>query len=138
MKQVKEAVKQMLKENYEQACNGYLVELMRMWEWDAHNGYWVSEEVGSVYAYGDWIFIGMSDIIFCVENDVEEKEYQDWQEYCVFASEYKQVIPNFPSWHKGCPRLTKEQQGKLIAIKKSLDECIEEYKEKINNMRIRL
>ena len=138
MKQVKGSVKQMLKENYEQACNGYLIELMRMWEWDGHNGYWVSEEVGSVYAYGDWIFIGMDDIIFCVENDVEENEYEDWQEYCVFANEYKQVIPNFPSWHKGCPRLTKEQQDKLIAIKKSLDEGIEEYKENINNMRIRL
>lgn len=133
MKKIEQATKRNLRQAYEQACNGYLVELMRMWEWDAHYGYWIGDEVGGVYAYGDWIFIDMANIIFCVENDVEEKEYTEWQEYCIFAQEYKQDTPNFPSWHKGCPRLTKEQQDKLVALKKSLNDCIKEYKVQTSN-----
>ena len=39
MKKAKDAVKRQLKEQWEQACNGFLVELLRMWELDAHYGY---------------------------------------------------------------------------------------------------
>ena len=52
MKQTKESIKKRLKEQYEKACNGYLVELLRMWEFDSYYGYWISEEIGGVYDYG--------------------------------------------------------------------------------------
>lgn len=132
MKTLNQKAKQMLREPYEKSCNDFLLALIVMWHWDNSCGYWVGDDVGGVYAYGDWIFIDMSDIIFCVENDIEEEEYIEWQEYSVFASEYDQTIPNFQSWHKGCPRLSKEQQEKLIALKKNLNDCIEEYKEQVN------
>lgn len=133
MNKAKQATKQKLRQAYEKACNGYLAELLRMWELDKFYAYWANEEVGELLDYGCGEFsMNMDNIIFCVENDIEEKEYREWLDYCVFAQEYKQDTPNFPSWHKGCPRLSKEQQDKLIALKRNLNDCIEEYKNSYN------
>ena len=133
MKTTKPSTKQKLRRAYEKACNGYLAELLRMWELDKFYAYWANEEVGGLLDYGCGEFsMNMDNIIFCVENDIEEKEYHEWLEYCVFAHEYKQDMPSFPSWHKGCPRLSKEQQDKLIALKRNLNDCINEYKEQVN------
>ena len=55
MKKAKDAIKRQLKEQWQQSCNGFLVELLRMWELDAHYGYWIGDETGGVYDYGDGI-----------------------------------------------------------------------------------
>lgn len=124
------AHKKLLKENYEKACNAYIGMLAEMWGWDAKSyGYWVGDEVGGIYSYGECTFIDMEDIIFCVDNDVEKEEYSEWQEYCLFAHEYKQTMPNFKSWHNGCPRLSKDAQKHLTSLKERLDKTIQEYKE---------
>lgn len=125
---VNEEVKSLLKKDYERACNGFLVELLNMWELDSFYGYWIGDEIGGVYAYGDRIFINIDDIRYCVENDIEENEYIEWQDYCVFANEFHQTIPNFPSWHKGCPRLSEGEKQKLRDLKKELENTINEYK----------
>ena len=76
MEKTKNSVKRMLKEQYEKACNGYLVELLRMWELDAYYGYWIGQEIGGVYDYGGGMFtIGMNDIIYCVEHDIGREQY---------------------------------------------------------------
>lgn len=123
-----EAIRKTLRKEYEKACNAYLVELLNMWGWDGRNGYWIADKVGEVFAYGDSTFIDMSNIIYCVENDVKEDEYDEWQEYTIFASEFNQTIPNFPSWHKGCPRLSEAEQQKLRDLKRGLDAAIDDYK----------
>ena len=74
MEQTKPAVKRQLKENYENACNGYLVELLRMWELDACYGYWNSDQPGTIYHYAETHNLTMEDIIYIVENDIEEDE----------------------------------------------------------------
>ena len=127
------AHKKLLKENYENACNAYIGMLVEMWDWDAKSyGYWVGDEVGGTYSYGECTFINMEDIIFCVDNDVEKEEYSEWQEYCMFAHEYKQTMPNFKSWHKGCPRLSKDAQKHLTSLKERFEKTIQEYKENTN------
>lgn len=124
-----EAVKKILRKEYEKTCNAYVLELGSMWEWDCDAyGYWVADDVGGVYTYGDFTFIDMSNIIYCVENDVKEDEYDEWQEYTIFASEFNQTIPSFPSWHKGCPRLSEAEQQKLRDLKRDLDAAIKDYK----------
>ena len=50
MKKAKDAIKRQLKEQWQQACNGFLVELLRMWELDAHYGYWIGDETGAIVA----------------------------------------------------------------------------------------
>ena len=122
------AHKELLKKNYEDACNSYLKALADAWEWDVDSyGFWIADCVGETFSYGDNIFIDMQDIIFCVENDVKEYEYEEWQEYCLFAHEYNQNIPNFKSWHKGCPRLSKEEQKHLVSLKETFDKAIKDY-----------
>ena len=53
MSKTKDSIKAMLRKQWEKVCNGYLVELLRIWELDAHYGYWNSDEVGSIYHYGE-------------------------------------------------------------------------------------
>ena len=131
MKKTKDAVKRLLKEQWEKACNGYLVELLRMWELDAYYGYWIGEEIGGVYDYGGGMFtIGMNDIIYCVEHDIGREQYIEWQEYCCDAAEFGFDMPNLKSWIMGCPRTSQEVFKKLREMKKILDDAIKAEKEK--------
>jgi len=131
MKKAKDAIKRQLKEQWKQACNGYLVELLRMWELDGHYGYWIGEDVGGVYDYGGDMCIGMDDIIYCVEHDVTEEEYREWSDYCVEASEFGFDTPNLKSWHMGCPRTPKETFDHLRILKKNLADAVEEEKQRM-------
>ena len=116
----------LLKENYEKACNDYVAALLNLWDLDSHYGYWICGEVGGVYNYGDGIFtINMQDIVYCVENGVNEQEYEEMLEYCVKCSEYNLPTMNLNAWHKGAPRY---EFTKLDAIKDDLNKTIEEYK----------
>lgn len=131
MKKTEDAKKAKLRKDYEQACNGYLCELLNMWELDAHYGYWIAEEIGGVYDYGGGMFtIGMYDIIYCVEHDIGREQYIEWQEYCCDASEFGFDMPNLKSWIMGCPRTSQEVFKKLREMKKILDDAIKAEKEK--------
>ena len=131
MKKTKDSMKAMLREQWEKACNGYLVELLRMWELDAYYGYWIGDEVGGVYDYAAGVMtINMDDIIYCVEHDVGREQYIEWQEYCCDASEFGFDMPNLKSWIMGCPRTSQEVFKKLREMKKILDDAIKAEKEK--------
>ena len=131
MEKTKDAVKRQLKEQWEKACNGYLVELLRMWELDAYYGNWIGEEVGGVYDYGYGMFtISMDDIIYCVENDVKREQYMEWQEYICDASEFGFDLPNLKSWMMGCPRTSPEAFERLRKMKAELNEAVKVEKER--------
>ena len=131
MEKTKNSVKRMLKEQYEKACNGYLVELLRMWELDAYYGYWIGQEIGGVYDYGGGMFtIGMNDIIYCVEHDIGREQYMEWQDYLCDAAEFGFDTPNLKSWMMGCPRTTPEVFEKLRKMKAELNDAIKAEKEK--------
>ena len=131
MKKTKDAVKRQLKEQWEQACNGYLCELISMWELNAYYGYWIGEEVGGVYDYGGMFTINMDDIIYCVEHDVTALQYQEWQDYICDAAEFGFVTPNLRSWMNGCPRTPQEIFEKLRKLKADLNNAVEEEKKKM-------
>lgn len=114
MENTKPAVKRQLRDAWEKACNGYVVELLRMWELDGYYGYFIGDEVGGIYDYGEGTFdIRMDDIVYCVENDVTKEQYEEWQEYCVDANEFGFSTPNLRSWMLGCPRTSKEVFDRL-------------------------
>ena len=118
----------LLKENYEKACNDYVQALLNLWDLDGYYGSWIGEDIGGVYDYGDGIFtIGMQDIVYCVENGVTEKEYEEMLEYCVKCHEYNLPTMNLNAWHKGAPR---HDFTKLDAAKKALEDEIENEKNK--------
>ena len=132
MKKTKDAVKRQLKEQWRQAVRGYQAALLNMWELDAHYGYWIGGEEGSVYDYGDGMFtIGIDDMIYCVDCDVTREQYIEWQEYICDATEFGFDTPNLRSWHMGCPRTPQAVFDKLRGMKEELDKAVEEEKKRI-------
>ena len=128
MEKTKSGIKKMLKEQYEKGCNGYLCELLRMWGLSACYGYWNSDQPGTIYHYGDTHNLTMEDIIYIVENDIEEDEVLAWEDYALDAYEFGFLVPNLKSWHRGCPRTPPEVFEKLIQMKADLDKAVEEEK----------
>jgi hypothetical protein len=127
MEKTKEDIKRMLRKQWEQACNGYLVELLRMWELDSYYGFWVGDETGGVYDYGDGMFtINMDDIIYCVLEDITREQYEEWQQYICDASEFNFNIPNLRSWMRGCPRATHEIFETLRQMKREYENVVKE------------
>ena len=124
----------MLKEQYEKGCNGYLVELLRMWELDAHYGYWNSEQPGTIYHYGDTHNLTMEDIIYIVENDIDEDEVLAWEDYCLDAQEFGFTTPNLRSWNMGCPRTPQEIFDKFRGLKADFDKVVEDEKQRITRI----
>jgi len=120
----------MLRKKLDDACNGYLVELLNNWDLDASYGYWIADEIGGTYAYGDYVFINMDDIVYCVENDIQEKEYVENQDYNVRAEEFGFNLINLQSWHMGAPRVPQETFDKLRKMKDELKNLCEETRNK--------
>ena len=134
MKKTEDAVKRQLKEQWRQAVRGYQTALLNMWELDAHYGYWIGGEEGSVYDYGDGMFtIGIDDMIYCVDCDVTREQYQEWQEYICDAAEFGFDTPNLRSFVRGCPRTSAETFKHLREIKAMLDDAIRDEKERVKN-----
>ena len=103
-----------------------------MWELDGHYGYWIGNEDGTLYDYGDGMFtINMDNIIYCVEHDVTELQYQEWQDYICDAAEFGFVTPNLRSWMNGCPRTPQETFEKLRKLKADLNNAVEEEKKRM-------
>lgn len=136
MKKTKDAVKRNLREQWLKAVQGYLCELLNMWELDSYYGYWIGDEPGGMYDYGDGTFtIGMDDIIYCVEHDVTKEEYMEWQEYCCDAAEFGFDTPNLKSWMMGCPRTPEATFKRLRKLKADLNNAINEEQERVKNDR---
>jgi len=122
-----EHIKQ-LRTAYDKACNDYLNELLRMWELDPHYGYWNSDRPGTLYHYGETHNLSMDDIIYCVENGINEDEVLAWEDYLLDAAEFGFTLPNLPSWHKGCPRTDEATFARLRKMKQNLYDAVEEEK----------
>ena len=119
-----------LRDNYNNACNAYLDELIKMWELDKAYGFWVASEVGGTYIYGDTgLCIDMDNIIYVVNNNVSRREYMEWLDYCVWCGGYEFASPTLKSWMSGCPRIGVEVQNRLDSMKNELDKLISETKE---------
>ena len=131
MEKTKEGTKKVLRCEFAVACNGYIEELLHMWELDAHYGYWNSDQPGTIYHYGETHNLTMEEIIYIVENDIEEDEVLAWEDYCLDAYEFNFTTPNLQSWHMGCPRTPTETFERLRALKADLDNAVEEEKERM-------
>jgi hypothetical protein len=124
-------MKKKLRKDWEQACNAYVNELLRMWELDSCHGFWIGEDVGGIYDYGCGMFtIVIDDIIYCVENGVTRRQYIGWQEYCCDAAEFGFDQPNLKAWMHGCPRTSEKMFKMLRKLKANLDAAIREENER--------
>jgi hypothetical protein len=119
-----------LRTAYNKACNDYLNQLLETWELDGHYGYWIADEVGGLYDYAGSFTINMDEIIYCVENNVTQEQFVEWQEYICDASEFGFPMPNIKSWMHGCPRTSQETFKKLRTIKNELKAAVDEEKKR--------
>ena len=116
-----------LKKEFEEIAVCYFKLLCAQWELYCDYGSWYGGEIGSLLDYGDgYITIDYDDMRYCVENEVSIEEYLDWQHYIHFCYEYKQDAPNFKSWHKGCPRISKETRERLYKLKAEFEQACKE------------
>ena len=126
-----DAVKRNLQNKFEEVCNGYLLELCNMWDLSAKPyGDWICNEVGGTWCYGENLFIDFDNIKYCVDNNVSYSTYMDWLDYCVWAADFGQTVPNLKSWCMGCPRVDVATQEKLSSMRYELNKLIEETKSK--------
>ena len=128
MKKTKENVKHELKEAYGTMCNNYRDALLRMWELDAHYGYWNSDQPGTIYHYGEVHNLTMEEIIYIVDNDIEEAEVMVWEDYTLDALEFGFDTPNLMAWHRGCPRIPNATFDRLRQMKADLEKLADEAK----------
>jgi hypothetical protein len=77
----------------------------------------------------------MEEIIYIVENDIEEDEVLAWEDYCLDTYEFGFTTPNLRSWHMGCPRTPSETFERLRKMKADLNEAIEAEKTTLKNMK---
>lgn len=120
---------ELLKESYKKACNDYLKAFCANYDFQYDNDAWVAGDVGTIALVADFFFDFNDVIKYSVDNELTDwKELVEWYDYTLFAHEYGLDMPNFSSWHKGCPRLSKEEQQRLINLKKELKNAIDDYK----------
>jgi len=133
MEKTKDAVKRELRKQYEAACNGYVGELLRMWELDAYYGYWIGGDTGGLYDYDGVFTINMDDIVYCVENDVTDRQYIEWQTYICDAGEFGFDTPNLKGWMDGCPRTDSATFERLRGLKADLAKAVEDEKNRVKS-----
>ena len=90
MEKTDSAVLAQLEENYEQACNAWVMELERMWEIDGREGHWIGDEAGGVYDLVGEMQLGLQDIKYIVRNGITYDQASDWQEYVSWISDYEE------------------------------------------------
>ena len=125
--------KEILRKSYNDACNKYLKALLQSWglELDAY-GFWVGDEVGDVYCYGDDLFLNMDEIVYMVENDVTQEKYNEYMDYIIWSNAYGFNAPNLKSFINGCPIIPVEKRKELDKQKRLLDELVKETKKNLD------
>lgn len=106
-----------LRENYEKACNAYLMAFCEKHGFDYADAAqsWVGEDVGGITLCADY-YVGMPDIITDIDRDAPEEEYAKYYDYCLRVGSVANgelQTPNYESWLRGCPRLDEEQIARL-------------------------
>lgn len=114
-----------LRRKFEDVATACADALVAQWQLKKTYGYWVADDIGGVYCYGDYIFINLYEMLYCLEFGISEEEFVEWQEYCIWAKEFRQNVPNLKAWHNGCPRCSRENQQRLIKMKQDMELAME-------------
>lgn len=130
MKEIQKSIKQNLRSRFENACESYRHALEKMWDLNTAYGYWIGDEIGGVYDNDGFVTLNLLDMIYCIENDISYKEYDEWTEYNIKAHEFNFNFINLKSWHMGCPRVSEETFVHLRKMKKDMADAIEAEKNK--------
>jgi hypothetical protein len=80
--------------------------------------YWIGDDIGSVCMINDYFF-NMSDIKFCLKNNVEISKLFEWYDYVL---ENPGEYINLQSFNMGAKEIIKQRKESLKKSKKSVEE----------------
>lgn len=87
--------KRNFKNNYETACNDYIKELCKRYDWCYEDGWWVSNEIGGTFCTSDIEYsLSMNDIKLLVDENVDFKIFSEWWDYNLVMSYAIMLYPN--------------------------------------------
>ena len=111
-----------LKKQYEDTVNRYLKAfcVKHNLNYDEAMNGWVANEVGGTVYISDY-YIDFDDILRDINENIAERVFFDYYDYCMEAAHCGFTAPNYKSWLKGCPRLSKEQISAIKAAKQRAD-----------------
>ena len=121
-----------LRFNYDNACNDYLKAFCEQYGLDYDNNgnkMWVGCEPGGLVDFEDMCF-GMPEITLCVDKQITWDEVLEWTDYNSDASYIGLDYINFQSWFMGYRGTPKEKREELKAMRRNLEECIENENKK--------
>lgn len=92
--------KRNFKNNYETACNDYVKELCKRYDWSFEDGWWVSNEIGGTFCTSDIEYsLSMNDIKLLVDENVDFKIFSKWWDYNLVMSYAIMLYPNNDKYH---------------------------------------
>lgn len=121
-----------LRFNYDKACNDYLEAFCKQYELDYDNKgnkMWVGCEPGGLVDFEDMCF-GMPEITLCVDKKITWDEVLEWTDYNSDAAYLGLNSINLQSWFMGYRGTPKEKREELKAMRRNLEECIENENKK--------
>ena len=92
--------KRNFKNNYETACNDYIKELCKRYDWSFEDGWWVFNEIGGTFCTSDIEYsLSMNDIKLLVDENVDFKIFSEWWDYNLVMSYAIMLYPNNDKYH---------------------------------------
>lgn len=84
---------------YEVVCDTYAQRLIEQLGLRKDDAYWVSDEIGGTFAYGDNYFLNMEEIVLLVDNCIGYDEFDEW--YSQWTDFERENRINLRSWLMG-------------------------------------
>lgn len=117
------------RQDFEGAVNNYVTAFLKLFELNKVDTWWVGDRTGlDLFCFGDCETISLEDMVYCLENNITHEEYIEFTEYNVRCLDYHLNTMNLKAWHMGAPRVPQETFDRLDALKKELNDTIENTK----------
>lgn len=109
IKSIRTSTPNTLHKAYETVCETYAQRLIEQLGLNKDDAYWVSDEIGSTFAYGDNYFLNMEEIVLLVDNGIDFDEFNEWYEQWTDFDSDNRI--NLRSWLMGArPGMFKEEK----------------------------
>ena len=125
---------------YEDAINEIIKAFKEKQGLDTYGGYWIGNQIGEVYDFGDTMTFDFRDILIDLKQNAPKDEIFKWREYMMRIWSINHMAGgvllkenNYRSWLKGCPRLTEEELNAVENKWKTLVDEIAMLGKKVEN-----
>lgn len=126
--------------NYENAVNAIIEEFKKKQELTSNEGYWIGNQIGEVYDFGDAYTFDFNDVLLDIKENAVKGEIFKWRNYMLRIWQLNNMAGgvllneiNYRSWIKGYPRLTDDELNTIETKWKNLINEIAELGKMKNN-----